>query len=94
MKNIILFLCFLLVSGCATVNKTYTSNGDEAYSLNCSGTARGWDKCFTAAGNLCGAKGYNILDRSDESMVAAGGSENSFFATKTNERTMLISCKK
>lgn len=94
MKKIILGLCLLLLASCATVAKTYTSSGEEAYSLNCSGTARGWDKCFQAAGNICGAKGYKILDRSSEDIVNASLTSSGFFASKSNERTMLISCGK
>ena len=93
MKNIITLLFIALLTSCATVTSTYTPNGDKGYTLNCSGTARGWDKCYKAAGDLCGVKGYNILDRSDEDVAVAGASAYSFFATKTNERTMLISCK-
>lgn len=94
MKRIFLLVVILmLMSGCATVNKTYTADGKEAYALNCSGTARGWDKCLKAAGDLCGARGYNILDRSSEDMAVSGADANGFFATKTNERSMLITCK-
>ena len=93
MKNIITIISILFLTSCATVSQTYTPNGEKGYTLNCSGTARGWDKCLKAAGDLCGSNGYNILDRSDEDMAVASASNNNFFATKTNERTMLISCK-
>lgn len=91
-KLTIMLLSLILLTSCATVRKTYTPSGEEAYSLNCSGTARGWDKCFQAAGNLCGARGYKILDRSSEDTVNAQFTSNGFFASKSNERTMLISC--
>jgi hypothetical protein len=87
----------LLASGCATERQSYAPDGRKAYSLNCSGLARGWDKCFSAAGNICGAKGYDVLDRSDESaaMGTAAGNGNSYGASyaKTNERSMLVACK-
>ena len=90
-------LIAMLFSGCATVKQTYSSDGRKAYALNCSGTARGWDKCFSAAGELCGTSGYDVLDRNSEDTVHAGGGGNAngvaYGATKTNERTMLISCK-
>ena len=90
-----------LLGACATVKETYSSDGRKAYTLNCSGTARGWDKCYSAAGEICKAAGYEILDRSSEDMTisAGGGSFNgsggSFGAssTKTNERSMVIACK-
>jgi hypothetical protein len=87
----------LLVAACATVHESYAPDGRKAYTLNCSGTARGWDKCYSAAGNICSAAGYDVLDRSDEDVgfASAGGSNRSFGASavKTNERSMLVACK-
>lgn len=90
--------CLGLLTGCATTRTTYAPDGRKAYTLNCSGLARGWDKCFAAAGNICGEKGYDVIDRSDEpaSMATAAGSNGSFGASSahTNERSMVIACKK
>ncbi len=91
-----------LVSACATVKETYSPDGRKAFTLNCSGTARGWDKCYAAAGEICKEAGYNILDRSSEDMsvAAIGGSVNSTgggfggSSVKTNERSMVIACKR
>ena len=96
------FVLSALLVGCATVKETYSADGRKAYALNCSGTARGWDKCLSAAGEICKDSGYDILDRSSEdvSIAAAGGgfnkSSGSFGAssTKTNERSMVIACKR
>jgi len=88
----------LVLVACATVHESYAPDGRKAYSLNCSGTARGWDKCYSAAGNICAAAGYDVLDRTSEdvSSASAGGNSGGFgaFAVKTNERSMLIACKK
>ena len=91
-----------VLGACATVKETYSADGRKAYTLNCSGTARGWDKCYAAAGDLCKESGYDILDRSSEdaSFAAVGGSVNSSggsvggSSVKTNERSMLIACKR
>lgn len=82
------------VSGCATVKESYGPDGRKAYALNCSGLARGWDKCLASAGDVCGAAGYDIIDRNSEDMAAIGGNRGGFSGAKTNERSMLISCKK
>jgi len=86
-------LANIVVLGCATVHDTYAPDGRKAYTLNCSGFARGWDKCFEAAGNLCGAAGYNVVHRSDEAAAALGGGPSGFFGGKTNERAMVVECK-
>jgi len=90
------------LGACATVKETYSADGRKAYALNCSGTARGWDKCYAAAGELCKESGYDILDRSSEDMshAAVGGSVNSSggsiygSSVKTNERSMVIARKR
>src|ERR1700740_1229778 len=87
----------LWVAGCATVHESYAPDGRKAYTLNCSGAARGWDKCYSAAGSVCGTAGYDVLDRSGEDvkLASAGGNAHSFGASavKTNERSMLIVCR-
>jgi hypothetical protein len=67
------------LSACATVKESYAPDGRKAYALTCSygGMAGGWDKCFAAAGNICGAAGYDVLDRRGEKTSMAYGSANS-----------------
>jgi hypothetical protein len=84
----------LLLTACATVSETAAPDGRKAYALNCSGAARGWDKCLKAAGDICGAKGYDVIDRSSESMAAFGGSSSGFGGSVSNDRSMMIACKK
>jgi len=91
----------MFLSSCATVHESYSPDGRIAYSLNCSGTARGWDKCYSAAGNLCKGLGYDVLSRSSEDVAfsSIGGSFSNQVGSfggssvKTNERAMLIACK-
>lgn len=91
-------IIMLVISGCATVKETYAPDGRKAYTLNCSGTARGWDKCYAAAGERCGSAGYDILERSDEPLSTSGFVANKDTAvassTVTKERFMMIACKK
>lgn len=87
-----LTLCTALVA-CATVSNTYAPDGKKAYTLNCSGLSRGWDKCQKAAGDICGEAGYKVLDKSSEDSASVGASNGSLFASKSNERSMMIECK-
>ncbi len=81
------------LSGCATVTESYSADGRKAYTLNCSGQARGWDKCLAAAGEKCGAKGYDVLDRSGETTSSMAGTKAGIFASTEVERSMLVACK-
>ncbi len=93
MKRVSLGLLFLLCA-CASATETYTPDGKKGYSLTCSGTARSWGMCYEKAGELCGTKGYNVLEKSGEQGAFANVNGGGAFATTTNTRTMLISCKK
>ena len=100
MTKIILTVLLItgLLNGCASVRETHSADGRKAYTLNCSGTARGWDKCFTAAGDICQEAGYDVLDRSSEhaGFAGIGGGGGSFggSAVQTAERSMVIACKR
>ena len=83
----------LVLAGCATVHETYAPDGRKAYALNCSGAARGWDKCQEQAGNLCGAAGYDVFTRDAETGSVATVVNGRFFAGSTRERSMLVACK-
>ena len=89
--------CVMALAACTAVQQRYAPDEGRSYALNCSGTDRDWDMCYTAAGEACGAGGYNVLDRSGEdvALAAAGGNSSGHggSAVKTNERTMLIACK-
>jgi hypothetical protein len=82
-----------LLFGCASASKTYDAQGKEAHVLNCSGTARNWGMCYESAGEICGSKGYDVVEKSGDQGFVAGGSTQGFFAGSTISRTMTIRCK-
>ena len=87
-------MCTINLSACAaTVTDTYGPNGEQAYSIDCSGEMMTWDACQTAAGDKCGARGYKILNKTSEGEASAGGSSSFFAASAYHNRTMLIACK-
>jgi hypothetical protein len=81
------------VSGCATASKTYTSDGKEGYVINCSGSALNWGMCYEKAGELCGAKGYVVLEKSGDTGAIISGSQYGFFGGSVINRSMIIKCK-
>lgn len=96
-KKLMIVFLVLESTACATVHETYAPDGRKSFALNCSGTARGWDKCYVAAGEKCGSAGYDIIDSNSEDVLSGSVVANRDGAvansTKSNERTMLISCK-
>jgi hypothetical protein len=93
MKVTFLLLALLVTAGCATVKETYAPDGRKSYTLNCSGLARGWDKCEAAAGEICQTRGYDILSRNESNTSTVGGNRDGVFGTKNQERSMMIACK-
>ena len=93
MKKILLALFLLIVVACATVKETYAPDGRKSYALNCSGAARGWDKCEAAAGEICQTKGYDIISKNEANTSAVGGTRDGIFGSKNQERSMMVACK-
>lgn len=82
-----------ILNACASANPTYTQEGKAGYVINCSGTARTWGMCQEKAGELCGARGYNVLNTSGDQGFVVSGTQTGAFAGSVISRTMLIECK-
>ena len=93
MRILVVLLSVAVLSGCASARQTYTSDGKVGHSLNCSGTARNWGMCYEKAGELCGTKGYVVLQKSGEQGAMATATQQGGFATSTFTRTMIVQCK-
>ena len=77
------------VIACTSASKTYGPSGQEAYSINCSGPRHSWDDCYQKAGKVCGARGYEIVERSRDSGTRVSLSDPSVYDF---ERVMLVEC--
>lgn len=94
MRNtIILLLIATILGGCATASKTYTADGKEGYNITCSGSALNWGMCYEKAGNLCGSKGYEVLEKSGDQGALLSGNQYGLYAGSVINRSMIIKCK-
>ena len=93
MRLTVVLLSVVLAAGCASSRETYTSEGKRGHSLNCSGTARNWGMCYEKAGEICGSKGYVVLEKTGEQGAMAAANPQGGFATTTHSRSMVIQCK-
>lgn len=95
--KLITLLALLALVGCASSKTTYLPDGRAGYSLDCSGTARNWGMCYEKAGELCGAAGYDVIQRNGETGEAVGGSASlggaSIYGSSLHFRTMMVACK-
>jgi hypothetical protein len=97
MRFVIYAALALTLVACASASKTYGPDGKEAYSLNCSGTARNWGMCMEKAGDLCGTRGYSIISATGDIGNLAVGTATTTNATmvagSVMSRSMVIACK-
>ena len=82
-----------IVAGCATSKETFTSDGSKGHSINCSGTVLNWGTCYEKAGEICGARGYEIIAGGSDQGVIVSGTQYGLFGGSVMNRSMLIKCK-
>lgn len=91
-------MCALL-SGCVSTQETFTASGRKGHVISCPsgggivGAMTNWGTCLHKAGEICGARGYDVLHRSDEPGFSAAVSQYGGGAGTTNNRMMVVECK-
>jgi len=86
-------LIVVTLSGCATSSKLYTSDGKEGYNIVCSGSALNWGMCYEKAGDLCGAKGYEVLEKTGDQGTMMSGNQFGLYGGSVMNRNIIIKCK-
>ena len=102
--SVYLLITFILTS-CAISKSTYLPDGKQGHSISCDGAAVGMNVCFEKAGELCGSRGYNVLNREGQvvysgmnsgsvSINSISGQAQSFgFYGGFNTKSILVQCK-
>lgn len=92
-RILVIIVVFALLSGCATASKTYTADGQEGYSINCSGSALNWGMCYEKAGDLCGQRGYVVLEKSGDEGAIVSANYMGLYGGSVINRSMIVKCK-
>jgi hypothetical protein len=93
-KKIIILISFsIAMSGCAYAGKTFGPDGQQAFNIDCSGSLLNWGSCYQKAGKKCGSNGYEILEKTGDKSLSAGGSGGSWGIGALTTRTILVACK-
>ncbi|WP_421446483.1 hypothetical protein [Agrobacterium tumefaciens] len=79
--------------GCVNAKKITGPDGREAYSITCNGSARSFGDCMEKAGEICGAKGYDVVDRSGNSTGFVTANQGIMSGAAGYSRNLLVSCK-
>lgn len=67
-KFYIVICVIFVLAGCATSTEMYLPEGSKGYNISCDGTMQSMGACFQKAGELCGSRGYTLLDREGEAI--------------------------
>lgn len=105
MKHLMYLLIAVISTSCAISKSTYLPDGTQGHSISCDGAAVGMNVCFEKAGELCGSRGYNLLNREGQvvysgmnsgsaSVNSMSGQAQSFgFYGGFNTKSILVQCK-
>lgn len=103
--RVLLIAIFTITVGCATSQEMYLPDGSKGYNISCDGSANSMGNCFQKAGDLCGAKGYYVLNREGQAVpfgtsvgsAAVGpGGGSAGYVTQTGmmvTRSLFIKCR-
>jgi hypothetical protein len=76
MRALLIAIAVITLSACATSKEVYLSDGSKGHSISCDGAVQNFGSCLEKAGELCGARGYLVLNQNGESVpfsTASGG---------------------
>ena len=105
LKLIISSLLALTLAGSATSKEIYLADGSKGYSISCDGNMQNFGSCLEKAGELCGARGYAVVNQQGDAIpfsAATGGySANAVAASGGIQaqsgmmvtRTLFVRCK-
>jgi hypothetical protein len=94
-----------LLTACASNKEIYTADGQQGQVVSCTpgwtggivgaiaDASTSWGQCYERAGEICGARGYVILQQVGEGGERADVSRYGGSARTTNNRMMVIKCK-
>jgi hypothetical protein len=92
--KLLVVIAVVSLNGCAIANKTYLPDGTLGHSISCDGSAVGMNVCFEKAGEICGTRGYKLLNREGQVIYSGvylreqGVSQFGAF----NSKSILIKC--
>ena len=93
MRPLLLVLLAAALSGCATVSQVYAPSGAVGYNVDCSGDFGTWNQCYEKAGEICGARGYNIESKTDQPVEITSWNKQGGSSYTSGYRSILIVCK-
>ena len=92
-KILAILILVSLFGGCATAKQTYTADGQKGYVIDCSGSALNWGLCYEKAEELCGEKGYVVLEKIGDKGASVSANQFGLYGGSIIHRNLVIKCK-
>ena len=93
MNKALTLLALLALGGCATASNTYLANGKQGLSIDCSGEAMSWAKCYEKADASCAGTGYSIVGTDGSPAVKDSEKTLGVDVGNFNSRNIVVVCK-
>ena len=61
-----LIVVVALLQGCVTSKEVFLADGTKGHNINCSGSGMNYSNCLEKAGEVCGTRGYHLLNQQGE----------------------------
>lgn len=101
----ILIVTAAMLQGCVTSREVFLADGTKGHNINCSGSGLNYSYCLEKAGEICGARGYHLLNQQgdvvpfSQAIIELGASTQSpsvgysTYSGTTITRNLFIKCK-
>lgn len=93
MKIALPIVFILLLTACASSKEVDIAEGQRGYSIDCSGDKRNWSLCYQKAGQICGEKGFEIVDKTGGTGIVIAGIRYGVYGESGLNRSMIIKCR-
>lgn len=93
MNKYLALLALLALGGCATASNTYLADGQQGLSIDCSGEAMSWGKCYEKADASCAGTGYAIVGSDGSPAVMDRDKTLGVDVGNFNSRAITVVCK-
>ncbi|WP_300720034.1 hypothetical protein [Pseudomonas sp.] len=93
MNKSVLLITVLGLGGCASTSPTYLADGQQGLSIDCSGEAMSWAKCYEQADESCAAKGYTLVGTDGTPAPREADKTLNMDIGNFNSRSIVVKCK-
>ena len=94
MKTALPIVLVIGLGACASSKEVAIAAGERGYSIDCSGDMLDWSLCYQEAGQICGRKGFEIVDKTGGTGIVIAGIRYGVYGEPGENRSMIIKCRR